>query len=63
MSTTVFVKQFPGDHEGEINAQEWLQELYDRYPNNNVQVLCNFTAVARGIDIDRFIWYTVIVSK
>jgi len=58
----VFVKQFPGDFNGEINAQEWLQEIFNTHPNDNIQILCELAAVSRGIDLDRFVWYTIIVT-
>jgi len=60
MSTKVFVKQFPCDWENLV--EKWLQQIYDNHPDSHIQVMCNFAAVARGCDVDTYVWYTVIVS-
>ena len=60
MRTKVFVKGFPGDWENLV--ENWLQEIYDNYPDSHIQVQSNFSTVTRGCDVDRYVWYTVIVS-
>ena len=60
MRNKVFVKGFPGDWENLV--ENWLQEIYDNHPNSHIQILCNFAAVTRDGNVDRYVWYTVIVS-